>query len=248
MKFKSLFAVATLSVAVALASCGGKTPKQEKPKSDSNKVDSPKVEAPKTIVEIASADPNFSTLVALLTEAGWVAPLSEAGKTFTVFAPTNAAFEKVDPKALEALKKDPKKLAEVLQYHVVAGTLGSGDLAGYEEVDAMSGHVIKIFRKDGKVSVGSDAKTAGVVTGEVVASNGVIHVIDAVIMPPTKKGTAKKPVIKPTDKIDEKPTEQPTDTKTDEPKNGRGNTDTKPADGRGNTGKDNDKPADGRGK
>lgn len=195
MKIQSLILAGGVAVSAILASCGGNAKKDDKPKTDTIvKTDTVKVEPEKlkSIVEIASADPSFSTLVSLLQEAGWVDSLNQEGKTFTVFAPNNDAFNKIDAKKLEALKKDPKKLAEVLKYHVVAGSLKSGDVTGREELDALSGHVIKIFNKDGKITIGSDSKSAaGLVSTDIIASNGIIHVIDAVIMPPAKKAKAK---------------------------------------------------------
>jgi transforming growth factor-beta-induced protein len=131
----------------------------------------------KTIVETALANPDFSTLVTALQKAGLVNTLSDKGP-FTVFAPTNAAFAKVDPKALAALLADKGALTRVLTSHVVSGTVLAADVTKLTFADTVSGQRFPISTKSG-VTIGG----ANVTATDIKCSNGVIHVIDTVIMP-----------------------------------------------------------------
>ena len=138
-------------------------------------------EDPGTIVDIAASNPDFSTLVTAVTEAGLVETLS--GGEFTVFAPTNAAFEALPEGTLDELLADPEgALADVLTYHVVEGTVMAEDVVGMDgqEVTTVNGAPVTIT-VDGETVMVNDAT---VVTTDIVASNGVIHVIDAVLVPP----------------------------------------------------------------
>lgn len=133
-----------------------------------------------TIVQIAAGDPNFSTLVVALKQAGLVDVLSGKGP-FTVFAPTNAAFAKVDPKALEALLKDKAALTRVLTYHVVSGNVLAADVTKLSFADTVSGQRATISTDKGVTIAGANVSKT-----DIVASNGVIHVIDSVMMPESK--------------------------------------------------------------
>jgi transforming growth factor-beta-induced protein len=131
------------------------------------------------IVDTAVAAGSFKTLAAALEAAGLVEVLKGAGP-FTVFAPTDEAFAALPAGTVEALLKDPKALAEILKYHVVAGKVMSADAAKLTEAATVQGSPIKISVKDGKVYI-NDAQ---VITADIETSNGVIHVIDKVILPP----------------------------------------------------------------
>lgn len=133
--------------------------------------------AEKTIPEIAMADENFSTLVTAVKAAGLAETLG--GGEFTVFAPTNKAFEAVDKKALEGLMKDKEKLATVLKAHVVKGSVMSSALKDGQEVETLDGSKFKVTIKDKEVMIGG----AKVSKADIKAKNGVIHVIDGVLMP-----------------------------------------------------------------
>ncbi len=135
------------------------------------------------IVAVASGDPQFSTLVTLVKKAGLVGALSGGGK-LTVFAPTNAAFEKVPKSTLAALAKDPAQLKAVLTYHVVKGAVPASKVITLNgtSVKTLNGASIKV-RVAGKSVYVNNAK---VVKADVPASNGVIHVINAVLLPPAK--------------------------------------------------------------
>ncbi len=144
------------------------------------------VKADKTIVETAIANKDFSTLVELLKEADLVEALSGEGP-FTVFAPTNAAFEKVGKEALEGLKKDKAKLAAVLKYHVASGNMVAADVVKAKTIKTLNGAELTVTVKEKDVMVDKSKVT----TTDIKCKNGVIHVIDAVAMPAEKKPEAK---------------------------------------------------------
>jgi transforming growth factor-beta-induced protein len=139
-----------------------------------------KMEA-KDIVDTAVAAGSFKTLAAALGAAGLVDALKGEGP-FTVFAPTDEAFAALPAGTVEGLLKDPKALAEILKYHVVAGKVMAADAAKLTEAETLQGAPIAISVKDGKVMI-NDAE---VVSADVEASNGVIHVINKVILPPAE--------------------------------------------------------------
>ncbi len=136
--------------------------------------------APKDIVDTAVGAENFKTLVAAVKAAGLVDTLKGEGP-FTVFAPTDDAFAKVPEATLaELLKPENKeKLQGILTYHVVAGKVMAADVVGLDSADTVNGKSVAIKVVDGKVSVGN----ASVVATDIECENGVIHVIDSVLMP-----------------------------------------------------------------
>lgn len=148
--------------------------------------------ANKTIVENASAAPNLSTLVAAVKAAGLVDTLASPGP-FTVFAPTNAAFEKLPAGTVETLLKPENKgtLTTVLTYHAVAGKLTAANIiaaikkgGGAAELTTVAGAKITARIVAGKVVI-TDAKggKSTVTTANVMQSNGIVHVIDSVLLP-----------------------------------------------------------------
>jgi len=131
-----------------------------------------------TIVDIAVADSKFSTLVDALKAADLVSTLS-GEKVFTVFAPTNEAFAKIPKGELDALLADKAKLAKVLTYHVVPGKVTASEVVKLADADTVEGRKVTFTVKGGKVFVNN----AEVVKADVDAKNGVIHVIDTVLIP-----------------------------------------------------------------
>lgn len=129
------------------------------------------------IVDTAAANGNFKTLVTAVQEAGLVDTLKGKGP-FTVFAPTDAAFAKLPPGTLESLLKDKQKLAAVLTYHVVPGKVMAAQVKP-GKVKTVEGQSLTVSKKDGAVMVDN----AKVTMTDIVASNGVIHVIDSVVIP-----------------------------------------------------------------
>lgn len=142
--------------------------------------------ADKDIVDIAAGDKNFSTLVSLVKQAGLVDTLKSKGP-FTVFAPTNAAFAKLPKPLLEKVGSDKKLLTQVLTYHVVAGNVMSTDLSNGLKAKTVQGESIAVKIAGNKVKFNN----AGLVKADIKASNGVIHVIDTVILPPSLSKGAK---------------------------------------------------------
>ncbi|WP_337877990.1 fasciclin domain-containing protein [Idiomarina baltica] len=127
---------------------------------------------------MASKDPQFSTLVTAIKEAGLVGTLKGDGP-FTVFAPTNDAFAELPDGALDELLKDKDKLRAVLTYHVVPGNIMSTDIKGKTtDVETVEGSTIAVDATNGVM-----INDAMVIKADIKAKNGVIHVIDAVLMP-----------------------------------------------------------------
>lgn len=136
--------------------------------------------APKDIVDVAIGSADHSTLVASVTAAGLVETLKAAGP-FTVFAPTNAAFSALPAGTVEGLLKPESKakLTGILTYHVVAGAVKASDLKDGQKVKTLQGEELTVSIKDGKVMING----ANVTSADLIGSNGVVHVIDAVLMP-----------------------------------------------------------------
>ena len=137
----------------------------------------------KNIVQVAVASKDHSTLVKAVQAADLVNALSNAGP-FTVFAPTNAAFDKLPAGTIEGLLKPEKKddLTDILQYHVSVGVFTEDQLQDGKTIGQVNGGNITISKKDGKTIVNGVAN----IVGSVQASNGIIYVIDAVLTPPKK--------------------------------------------------------------
>ena len=133
--------------------------------------------AENNIVEVAVAAGSFTTLATALEAAGLVETLQGDGP-FTVFAPTDEAFAKLPAGALDDLLANPEKLKAVLLLHVVDGKVTAADVSGLSEATALSGGTLAIDTSDG-VKVGG----ATVTQADVMASNGVIHIIDTVLLP-----------------------------------------------------------------
>jgi uncharacterized surface protein with fasciclin (FAS1) repeats len=134
--------------------------------------------AKKDIVGTAVAAGNFDTLAGLLKRAGLVKTLKGKGP-YTVFAPTDRAFSKVPKATLDALAKDKAKLRSVLLYHVAKGKLTASKVVKRESIKTLNGQRVRVHVRHGKVFVGG----ARVTTPNVAASNGVIHVINKVLIP-----------------------------------------------------------------
>lgn len=133
------------------------------------------------IVDVAAGNKDFSTLVAAVKAAGLVDTLKGAGP-FTVFAPTNAAFEKLPKGTVETLLKpeNKAKLVAILTYHVVGAKVMAADVVKLSEAKTVQGTNVQISVKDGNVMLNGTTK---VVKTDIATANGVIHVIDSVLMP-----------------------------------------------------------------
>ena len=169
-----LGSLAALALIAGPATAGNCSPDQQK----TNAIQASAKADGKTIVETAVAAGNFTTLVAAVKAAGLAETLSGEGP-FTVFAPTDEAFAKLPEGTVEALLKDKKKLTAILTYHVVDGSVMAADVVKLDKAETLQGQSVMVKVKDEKVMIDG----AQVVKTDITCSNGVIHVIDSVIMP-----------------------------------------------------------------
>ena len=150
------------------------------------------VTAQGSIVEVAIGNEDFTTLVTALKAADLVSALQGDGP-FTVFAPTNDAFAKIDSETLNSLleQKNQKALTNILTYHVISGKITATDVVaalkkgnGMVELKALNGQVLSVMEKNGKIWLkDSNGNLSEISATDVMGSNGVIHVIDTVVMP-----------------------------------------------------------------
>jgi uncharacterized surface protein with fasciclin (FAS1) repeats len=182
----------TLITALMVAACAPVAPAPmatPAPAPTEPAAEAPADESPGTIVDIAVSAGNFETLVAAVSAAGLVETLQGEGP-FTVFAPTDEAFAALPEGTLEALLADPQgQLTQILLYHVVPGKVMSTDLSDGMTAETLQGSPVTFSIKDGVVKVND----ATVIAADIEASNGVIHVIDAVILPPSEEAAEEAP-------------------------------------------------------
>lgn len=190
---RSLAAAGVATLALFLGACSAATtPTTMAPATTAPASPSPTAAASSTspaaadIVDTAVAAGDFETLTAAVTAAGLVETLKGPGP-FTVFAPTDAAFAKLPAGTVESLLEEPEgDLAEILKYHVVAGEVMAADVVELDgqKVKTVQGAELTVEVSDGKVVlIDAAGGRVNVVTTDVVASNGVIHVIDGVLLP-----------------------------------------------------------------
>lgn len=135
----------------------------------------------RTIVQVAASDRQFSTLVSLVQKAGLAKTLSSG--SYTVFAPTNAAFAKVPKATLAALARNPAQLRAVLTYHVAKGRLPASRVVKRTRVKTVNGASIRVSVRGSSVLLNGNARVRKT---DIRASNGIVHVIDRVLLPPSK--------------------------------------------------------------
>ena len=178
----AMYCAMTLGVVVLPMIGGLACSKEEAPpaKPGDRPAEKPAAAAPKDIVDTAVEAGSFKTLAAALTAAGLVDTLKSGGP-FTVFAPTDEAFEKLPAGTLDDLLKpeNKAKLSAILTYHVVPGKVMAKDVVGLSSAKTVNGKELGIATKDGKVTVDN----ATVIKTDIECSNGVIHVIDSVVLP-----------------------------------------------------------------
>jgi uncharacterized surface protein with fasciclin (FAS1) repeats len=140
---------------------------------------SPAAAQPKDIVDTAVAAGSFKTLAKLLTDADLVGVMKGPGP-YTVFAPTDEAFAKVPKEVLDGLARDKAKLQEVLKYHVLTSKWTTGDIKLVKQTGTAQGKAVQF----GAAASGLTVNGAKIVKADIDCSNGMIHVIDAVLLPP----------------------------------------------------------------
>jgi transforming growth factor-beta-induced protein len=182
---KTKFAFVFVVLAMVLAACGAQATPAPEPTAmpEPTAVPTEEPEMPKTIVDIAVADGRFTTLVAAAQAAGLAETLSSEGP-FTVFAPTDDAFAALPEGTVETLLADIPALTDILLYHVVPGKVMAADVVGLDGQSvetALAGKSISI-KVDGDKVILND--NVNVIITDIEASNGVIHVVDAVLLPP----------------------------------------------------------------
>lgn len=179
--FSSLMLAMAISVSGFVA-CGDAETTSTDAAAETSNVDTTTMVAPaaKDVVDIAIGSPDHTTLVQAVTAAGLVETLKGAGP-FTVFAPTNAAFNALPAGTVDGLLKPESKdaLTKILTYHVVSGSVKAADLKDGQKVKTLQGEELTVSIKDGKVMING----ANVTAADLEGSNGVVHVIDAVLMP-----------------------------------------------------------------
>jgi len=184
---KTKFAFVFVVFAMVLAACGAQATPESASKSEpppmmeSTAVPTEEPEMPKSIVDIAAEDGRFTTLVAALQAADLAGTLSGEG-SFTVFAPTDDAFAALPEGTVEALLADIPTLTDILLYHVTEGKFMASDVLELSNAMTLQGQYVDIAVEDGNVMI-DDAE---VIITDIEASNGVIHVIDAVILPESR--------------------------------------------------------------
>ena len=177
--FSKSVGAAVAAAVVTLSACGTTQTSQEEMAQRQTAAPS------QNIVEVAVANGSFNTLVAAVKAAGLAETLAGPGP-FTVFAPTDAAFATLPAGTIDMLLADKAKLSSILTYHVLAGKVGASDVTNGAKPATVNGQQLEITTSGGKVYVNG----AQVIIADVQASNGVIHVIDAVLMPKTTSAAA----------------------------------------------------------
>jgi uncharacterized surface protein with fasciclin (FAS1) repeats len=171
-----------LGVAIAASACAGEGAQQPPATADSAAADgaAAPAESESTLLQVAAAAGNFRTLAAAIQAAGLEETLSGPGP-FTVFAPTDDAFAKLPPGTVDDLLKpeNKAKLASVLAYHVVPGKLSAKEVVRSPTLKTVQGQSLAVKADGADVSIDN----AKVVQADIMASNGVIHVIDTVVLP-----------------------------------------------------------------
>ena len=170
---------ATASLAIVASACSSSDDSSSKAEKSDQTPSSTAARAPRTVVVVASSTPDFSTLVTAVKKAALVETLNGPGP-YTVFAPTNAAFAAIPPDQLNAILADRAQLTKILTYHVVPGKIMAADLQPEQMVKTVEGQDLDIKVTNGTATVNG----CNIVKTDVNASNGVIHVIDCVLIPP----------------------------------------------------------------
>jgi len=185
---KKIFSFSFFAIMLLITSCDSQTEKAQTAPTNENALVAGQSgvqddESAKDVVKVAAGSKDHTTLVAAVKQAELVDVLSNAGP-FTVFAPTNAAFDKLPKGTVEDLMKpeNKAKLQDILQYHVYVGSLKTDMMQDGQTFNQVNGGNITVSKKDGKVMINNTAT----VIASIPASNGIIHVVDGILVPPEK--------------------------------------------------------------
>lgn len=181
MKTSNVFSLAIATAfSMFLAGCGTAPKETSDGEMATEEVVETPMETPKTVVDIAVGSPDHTTLVAAVSAAELVETLNGTGP-FTIFAPTNAAFGALPEGTVESLllPENKDQLTGILTYHVVAGNVMASDLSDGQVVPTLNGQELTVSISSGKVMINGATVTAADLAG----SNGVIHVVDSVLLP-----------------------------------------------------------------
>jgi uncharacterized surface protein with fasciclin (FAS1) repeats len=138
--------------------------------------------APISVADTITKNPNLSTFNGLINASGVAQTLQTTGP-FTVFAPSNEAFQALPAKTLEDLKSQPEKLANLVKYHVIPGSIAATSVAQNTKVKALNGNELEISKAGEFMTV----ESAIVTQADIIASNGLVQILDTVLLPPAKK-------------------------------------------------------------
>lgn len=187
---KKIILVPAIFTIFLVASCDNATDSKKESESDVNTSQSATSEvvvsddpSDRDVVQVAVGSPDHTTLVTAVKAAELVGPLQKSGP-YTVFAPTNAAFDKLPAGTVEGLLKPEQKdaLADILEYHVSVGVFKEDMMSDGQKIGQVNSQSIIIGKKDGNITVNGTAN----VIGSVRASNGIIYIVDEVLLPPQK--------------------------------------------------------------
>jgi uncharacterized surface protein with fasciclin (FAS1) repeats len=185
---KKIFSFSFLALVLLMTSCNSETSgAQTEPAAENTATTGQSAvqddESAKDVIKVAAGSKDHTMLVAAIKQAELVDALSNAGP-FTVFAPTNAAFEKLPKGTVEDLMKpgNKEKLQDILQYHVYVGSLQTDLMQDGQTLNQVNGGNITVSKKDGKVVLNNSAT----IVASIPAANGIIHVIDGVLVPPAQ--------------------------------------------------------------
>ena len=186
MKLRNIsLIVATVAIAGVLAAACSSTSSTKSSSPTTTTTDSSASTPAENIVQLASSNPDFSTLVKAVTAGGLVSTLEGTGP-FTVFAPNNAAFAKLPASKLSSLLEPANKdqLDSILTYHVVPGAVKAADIMPGQPIKTVNGATVTVKSTGGKLTVtDASGNTCNIIKTDITASNGVIHVIDCVLLP-----------------------------------------------------------------
>lgn len=183
-KFKYSILAVCLLMALTLAACSG---------GGSKETSTTAKKQPKSLIEVANGETELSTLVSLVNQAGLDALLKLQG-SFTIFAPNNEAFDKFGLDNVEAIKANPDMLKAVLTYHAVSSkVMMAADFKDGKKIQTVNGAMLTVGRDGDKITLTTDSGDKfNIVKSDIGASNGIVHIVDGVLIPENVKEAQKQ--------------------------------------------------------